>query len=139
MTGFLDLSGGPMVLEAPPGLLGAVNDYWGRWVIDIGGPGPDRGLGGTYLLVPPGYDGPLPEGGFFVARPRTLHVLLFGRVFLQDGDPAPAVETLRRSMKAYPYQAGGVGTSFAAFLRGEARLGPVTPPPETVFHERAAR
>ena len=38
-------------------------------------------------------------------------------------------------MKVYPYQAGGVGTSFASFLRGEAQLGPVTPPPETVFHD----
>ena len=66
--GFLDLSDGPMVLETPPGFLGAINDYWGGWVIDVGGPGPDRGLGGRYLIVPPGYDGPLPEGGFFVAR-----------------------------------------------------------------------
>jgi hypothetical protein len=40
-------------------------------------------------------------------------------------------------MKVYPYQAGGVGTSFAAFLRGEAHLGAVTPPPQTVIHESA--
>ena len=132
--GFLDLTAGPMVLEAPPGLLGAVNDYWGGWVIDVGGAGPDRGLGGSYLFVPPGYDGPLPEGGFFVARPKTLHVMMFGRLFLQDGDPKPADELLRSRMKVYPYQAGGVGTSFAAFLRGEVRLGAVAPPPETVFH-----
>ncbi len=132
--GFLDLSAGPMVLETPPGLLGAVNDYWGGWVIDVGASGPDRGLGGKYLLVPPDYDGPLPEGGFFIARPKTLRVMMFGRLFLQDGDPRPAVELLRGSVKAYPYQAGGVGTSFAAFLRGEAGLGAVTPPPETVFH-----
>ena len=132
--GFLDLSAGPMVLEAPPGLLGAVNDYWGGWVIDVGASGPDRGAGGKYLLVPPDYDGRLPEGGFFIARPKTLRVMMFGRLFLQDGDPGPAVELLRSSMKAYPYQVGGVGTSFAAFLRGEAALGAVTPPPETVFH-----
>ena len=85
--GFLDLTGGPLVLEAPPGLLGAVNDYWGGWVIDLGAAGPDRGTGGSYLFVPPGDDGPLPEGGFFVARPKTLHLMMFGRVFLQDGDP----------------------------------------------------
>ncbi len=133
--GFLDLSGGPVVLETPPRFLGAINDYWGGWVIDVGAPGADRGLGGRYLIVPDGYDGPLPEGGFFVARSRTMHLLLFGRLFLQDDDPSPAVESLRAHMKVYPYVAGGVGTPFAAFLRGEARLGAVAPPPETVFHE----
>ena len=25
-------------------------------------------MGGKYLILPPGYDGPLPEGGFYVAR-----------------------------------------------------------------------
>jgi hypothetical protein len=133
--GFLDLSDGPIVLETPPGFLGAINDYWGGWVIDVGGPGPDRGLGGGYLIVPPGYDGPLPEGGFYVARSSTLHVLLFGRLFLRDDDPKPAADALHAHMKVYPYQPGGVGTPFAAFLRGDALLGAVAPPPETVFHD----
>ena len=139
VTGFLDLSAGPMVLEVPPGLLGAVNDYWSGWVIDLGGAGPDRGEGGKYLLVPPGYDGPLPEGGFYVACPRTLRVLVFGRAFVMDGDLAPVDERLRGSLKAYRYQAGAMGTSFAAFLRGEARLGAVAPPPETVFHHTGGK
>ena len=139
VTGFLDLSDGPMVLEVPPGLLGAVNDHWGGWVIDIGGAGPDRGVGGKYLIVPPGYDGALPEGGFYVARPRTLLVLVFGRVFLKDGDPGSVNELLTGSMKAYRYQAGAVGTSFAAFLRGDAQLGAVTPPPETLFHQAGGK
>jgi hypothetical protein len=133
--GFLDLSDGPIVLETPPGFLGAINDYWGGWVIDVGGPGPDRGLGGKYLILPPGYDGPLPEGGVFVAQAKTTHVLLFGRLFLHDDDPKPAADAIHTHMKVYPYQAGGVGTPFAAFLRGEARLGAVAPPPETVFHD----
>ena len=77
VVGALDLTKGPMVLETPPEVLGAIQDYWFRWVIDIGLPGPDRGEGGKYLIVPPGYDGPLPEGGFFVARSRTNHVMWF--------------------------------------------------------------
>ncbi len=132
--GFLDLSQGPMVLEVPPKFLGAINDYWFRWVIDLGGPGPDRGLGGKYLILPPGYDGPLPEGGFFTARAETTHVMWFGHMFLENNDPKPAVEQIRKFVKIYPYQAGGFGTSFAAFLRDEAQLGSITPPPETVFH-----
>jgi hypothetical protein len=69
--GCLDLSKRPVVLEVPPNFLGAIDDHWFRWVIDIGAPGGDRGLGGKYLILPPGYDGPEPEGGFFVARART--------------------------------------------------------------------
>lgn len=42
VIGFLDLTKGPMVLETPPKTLGTVQDYWFRWIIDIGLPGPDR-------------------------------------------------------------------------------------------------
>ena len=34
--GMLDLTKGPTVLEVPPKALGAIDDYWFRWVIDIG-------------------------------------------------------------------------------------------------------
>ncbi len=134
-SGFLDLTKGPMVLETPPRFLGGINDYWFRWVTDVGGPGPDRGLGGKYLIVPPGYDGPLPEGGFFISHAKTTYVIWFGRMFLENNSPKPAVEQIREFIKIYPYEAGGVGTSYAAFLRGEVHLGAITPPPETVFHD----
>ncbi len=137
--GFLDLTEGPVVLEAPPRLLGFINDGWFRWVTDIGVSGPDRGLGGKYLILPPGYDGPLPEGGFHIARSETMHVLWWGRMFLENNDPKPAVEQIRTFTKIYPYQASGVGTSYAAFLSGKARLGPIAPPPETVFHEGSGK
>jgi hypothetical protein len=138
--GALDLTKGPMVLEVPPRFLGAIDDAWFRWVIDIGLPGPDRGEGGKYLIVPPGYDGALPEGGYFVARAKTLHVVWFGRAFLENkSDPKPAAETIRKFTKVYPYEAGGVGTSIAEFLAGKARLAPVKPPPPTVFHEGSGK
>ena len=138
--GVLDLSHGPMVLEVPPRLLGAIDDYWFRWVIDIGAPGGDRGEGGKYLIVPPGYDGPLPQGGFFVAHARTTRVLWFGRAFIENkSDPKPAVESIRKFTKVYPYQAGGFGTPIAEFLSGKARLGPVGAPPPTVFHEGSGK
>jgi hypothetical protein len=134
-VGGIDLSKGPMVLETPPKALGTIDDAWWRWVIDFGAPGPDRGEGGKYLILPPGYDGPLPQGGFYVSRARTTRVLLLGRMFMENDDPAPAVELIRKFTKIYPYAAGGVGTSVAEFLDGKARLGQVAPPPETVFHE----
>lgn len=62
----VNLQKGPMVIEQPPMGLGTINDMWFSWIIDIGFPGPDRGEGGKYLLVPPGYDGA-------TARGRLLH------------------------------------------------------------------
>jgi hypothetical protein len=132
--GMLDLTKGPIVLEVPPKALGAIDDYWFRWVIDIGLPGADRGEGGKYLILPPGYDGPLPDG-FTIARARTSIVVWFARSFLENNDPKPVAETVRKFTKVYPYEAGGVGTPIADFLSGKAKLGKVTPPPPTVFHE----
>jgi hypothetical protein len=138
--GTLDLSKGPMVLETPPQFLGAIDDQWFRWVIDIGLPGPDRGEGGKYLIVPPGYEGDLPEGGYFVARSRTNVVAWFGRSFLANkNDPKVPAETIRKFTKVYPYEAGGVGTPIAEFLAGKARLGRVTAPPPTKFHEGSGK
>ncbi|BCH25983.1 hypothetical protein MesoLjLc_59020 [Mesorhizobium sp. L-8-10] len=140
VMGYLDLSKGPVVVETPPKFLGAVQDAWFRWVIDIGLPGPDRGEGGKYLIVGPDYDGPLPEGGFYVAKARTNTVLWFGRSFLENGsDPKPVVETIKQSTKVYPYEEGGVGTPIAEFLAGKAKLGRVEPAPATVFHEGSGK
>jgi hypothetical protein len=59
--GWIDLSKGPVVIDQPSDGLGAINDMWFQWVIDIGKPGPDRGLGGKYLIVGPDYDGRCPR------------------------------------------------------------------------------
>jgi hypothetical protein len=83
-VGCIDVSKGPMVFEVPPKVLGALDDMWFRWVTDFGLPGPDRGLGGKYLILPPDYDGPVPEGGYFVARSRTNRLLILGRAFLEN-------------------------------------------------------
>jgi hypothetical protein len=64
-TTFLDLKAwGPTVIEAPPNSLCVVDDLWFRYVADMGIAGPDRGEGGRYLYLPPGYDGEIPDGYF---------------------------------------------------------------------------
>ncbi|MGE8186125.1 DUF1254 domain-containing protein [Pseudomonas sp. NPDC086278] len=133
--GFLDLSKGPMVLETPPNSLGTVDDYWWRWLTDFGAPGPDRGQGGKYLFLPPGYDGPVPEGGYFITRARTTKALILGRAFMEKSDPVPVVEVIKKTTRIYPYQAGGLGTSVAQFLDGTTTLAKITDPAPTVFHE----
>jgi hypothetical protein len=132
----IDLTKGPMVIETPPGALGLFDDLWFRWVIDFGTPGPDRGLGGKYLLLPPGYDGPLPEGGYFIGRPTTTSVALLGRSFLVNNDPKPAVETIKKTLKIYPYVPGSYGTSIGTFLRGKGPLAaPLAEPKPLTFVE----
>ena len=64
----------------------------------------------------------------------------FGRSFLENkSDPKPAAESIRKFTKVYPYEAGGVGTPIAEFLAGKAKLGRITEPPPTVFHEGSGK
>jgi hypothetical protein len=115
---FLDLTQGPVVVEMPPLALSFVNDMWFRYVTDPGMPGPDRGTGGAYLFVPPGHDGPLPEGGLFTYRVRTTRLVLGGRVFLEGHDPKPAAESVKEGLRIYPYVPGLYGTSVAQIVTG---------------------
>ena len=69
-TNYLDLKAdGPTVIEVPPRVLGFLNDLWMRPLGDLGLAGPDHGAGGRYLVVPPGYDGELPDGRVRGGRP----------------------------------------------------------------------
>ncbi|MFI2913788.1 DUF1254 domain-containing protein [Streptomyces sp. PDY-4] len=61
---------GPTVIEAPGNSLCVVDDMWQRYVTDMGIAGPDKGEGGKYLFLPPGYEGEVPDG-YFVVRPTT--------------------------------------------------------------------
>ena len=69
---FVDLrETGPLVIEPPKSSLCVVDDFWFRYVADMGIAGPDRGEGGRYLFLPPGYDGEVPDG-YFVYRTPTF-------------------------------------------------------------------
>lgn len=135
----LDLSKGPLVIEQPSNAVGTINDMWFSWIIDIGGPGPDRGLGGKYLIVGPDYDGPLPEGGYFVAHSKTNFAMYAARAYLVDNDPKPAVENVKKNLKIYPYQPGSFGTSIAQALEGTVAIAGEPKIPETTFIEGSGR
>jgi len=92
---------GPIVIEVPPKVLGMIDDFWFRWVGDLGVTGPDKGKGGKYLVLPPGYKGTVPEG-YFVMRPQTYNMWFFFRGFLEDGSPAPAVASIKKNLRVYP-------------------------------------
>ena len=97
---WLDTKKGPLAVEIPPKVLGGVNDFYYRWVADVGITGADKGRGGKYLVLPPGYDGNVPEG-YVVMRPATYGNWLFFRSFLVDGSPDPGVELVKKNLKIY--------------------------------------
>jgi hypothetical protein len=102
-TAFLDLKkDGPTVVEIPAGAgPGTVNDAFFRFVIDMGPPGPDRGKGGKYLILPPGYKGKVPDG-YFTAKSTSWVNWIALRGFLVDGKPDAASKMWRENLKIYP-------------------------------------
>jgi hypothetical protein len=98
---WIDTRNGPVVMETPPNTLGVVDDHWFRYVCDFGNAGPDKGQGGKFLFLPPGYKGEVPEG-YFVMRPATYGLWVGGRGFLVDGDPKPAVANIKAHLHIYP-------------------------------------
>ena len=106
---------GPIVLDIPPGMLGFVNDAWFRYVEDMGIAGPDKGKGGKYLVLPPGYKGDVPKSGYFVLRPKTYWSWVTGARF--DG----------KGPRGRPSRADGGRRS------GSTRLTRRSSPPKTEF------
>ncbi len=97
---WLDTHKGPLVVEIPPKVLGVVDDFYYRWVADVGFTGADKGQGGKYLVLPPGYTGQVPEG-YFVLRPSTYGNFMPFRSFLVNGSPDPGVELVKKTLKIY--------------------------------------
>ena len=91
---------GPTVFEAPPGMLGAFNDAWFRYLQDIGPVGPDKGKGGKYLVLPPGYKGDVPDG-YFLVQSRTYDVWVFMRASIAKGLEA-ATKNVKNKLRIYP-------------------------------------
>jgi hypothetical protein len=96
---YLDLSKGPLVVELPEGMLGFLDDAWFRFVENMGVIGPDKGKGGKYLLLPPGYKGDVPSG-YFVVKMTTNNNLMFLRGSIAKG-LAHAVKNIEDGLKIY--------------------------------------
>lgn len=101
---YLDLKGGPLVVEVPTNLQGMFDDFWHRPITDVGLVGPDQGDGGKYLLLPPDYpeDSQDDPEGYFTFRCKTYRVFLFWRAFLdENGGTGDAVNIIEQT-RVYP-------------------------------------
>jgi len=101
MASWLEMTDEPWVIETPPNVLGIIDDAWFRYVADFGNAGPDLGKGGKFLLLPPGYEGEVPEG-YHVARTNTHGHWIVWRGFQVDGDTGPAVTATKELFRMYP-------------------------------------
>ncbi len=103
---YLDLKKtGPLVVYAPPHVIGMFTDFFQRTLTDVGAAGPDRGEGGLYLLLPPDYQGHVP-GGYFTFRSRTYNAFLFFRTVLTQGADGPDTKeavALAEQTRVYPW------------------------------------
>ena len=111
---FLDLENdGPTVVEIPPGCgPGTVDDAFFRFVIDMGGPGPDAGKGGKYLILPPDYKGEMPKdkkdgGEYFVAQSTVLRELGSAARLPRRRQARCGRQDVQGGLKVYPLAQGG--------------------------------
>ena len=93
------------MIELPPGMLGVLNDMGFLFMENLGAAGPDKGKGGKYLVLPPGYEGDIPDG-YFVVKSRTYGVWNFMRGYLDKGIEA-AANNIRDNLKVYPLSKAG--------------------------------
>ncbi|WP_420995269.1 DUF1254 domain-containing protein [Cupriavidus sp. 30B13] len=101
---------GPMVLDLPPAddgaIVGSVMDSWQVALDDVGPAGADKGQGGKYLILPPGYKDDVPQG-YIALRSQTYQGYALLRSIPRSGDEAGiarAVTYLKR-IRFYPLSA----------------------------------
>ena len=99
----IDVAQGPVVIEIPPGaIVGLMDDFWQRSLSDVGLPGPDAGNGGSFLLLPPDYEGEVPPSGYYVLQATMNNHNLLVRGIIVDNDVPDAVARVRKT-RVYPW------------------------------------
>ena len=92
---------GPTVVDIPPGMMGTANDALFKFLIDFGFVGPDKGEGGKYLFVPPGYEDKIPDG-YMVIKSPSYRIWVMMRGFGEVGVGNQAVDWFKQNLKVYP-------------------------------------
>ena len=91
MPFFNTVEAGPMVLEIPAAdegsITGSIMDCWQSPLEDVGPAGVDKGKGGKYLILPPGYKDKVPDG--YIPLPsQTYQGYALLRSILKSGSEA---------------------------------------------------
>jgi hypothetical protein len=108
LTPFLNTAEvGPVVLEIPPAdegsITGTVMDVWQCALEDVGPAGVDKGQGGKYLILPPGYKDAVPSG--YIPMPSdTYEGYALLRSIPKSGSEADVAKAVAygKRIKLYP-------------------------------------
>jgi len=134
---------GPMVIEIPSAvggsITGSIMDCWQTPLEDVGPAGVDKGKGGKYLILPPGYSGAVPDA--YIALPsQTYQGYALLRSILQSGsdvDFAKAAEYGKR-IALYPLS-GATNPPATIYLDAAEVVFDATIPYDVRFFESLAR
>ncbi len=96
---------GPTVVDIPPGMYGTANDAVFKFLVDFGFVGPDKGKGGKYLFIPPGYNEKVSDEYFVVESP-SYRIWVMMRGFGEVGVGDQAVAWFKNNLKVYPLKTG---------------------------------
>jgi hypothetical protein len=101
-----DLRNGPVVLVIPAGnekatIYGQILNAWQATIADVGPAGRDQGKGGKYLLLPPGYDQPVPEDYLPVTSETFRVAFVFRSVAGPNSSEADAY-AYTKGLQMYP-------------------------------------
>ncbi|HEX5025770.1 MAG TPA: DUF1254 domain-containing protein, partial [Agriterribacter sp.] len=104
-----DTRQGSIVLEIPPAegassITGSVDDGWQTAIEDVGPAGVDKGKGGKYLILPPGYTNKVPAG--YIPMPSSTYTgFVILRSNLTDGSQQDLTRAVDygKKVKIYPY------------------------------------
>jgi len=102
---YTDLSKGPVVVDVPAAsakasFYGQIVSHWQFAMADVGPTGLDKGQGGKYLLLPPGYDGEVPEGYLVLESPSFRVYFAFRSIRGKGSSNEDAIE-YARTLKMY--------------------------------------
>lgn len=111
IAAFTDLREGPVVLEVPAAsekasLYGQVVDAWQATIAGVGPVGSDKGAGGKYLLIPPGYEKHIPAG-YFPIPCTSYRIALAFRSIPGKGATQADAYAYTKTLKMYPFSKAG--------------------------------
>ncbi|MFD3191932.1 DUF1214 domain-containing protein [Sedimentitalea sp. HM32M-2] len=97
----------PVVIDVPSAgekaaFFGTITNAWQVPLADVGTSGDDAGEGGRYLIVPPGYDGDLPQEGYYVYPSNTYGVHFAFRPVAKDGGTSKDQAVYAQTLQVYP-------------------------------------
>ena len=101
-----DLRKGPVVLEVPAAtekgvLYGQVVGAWQSTIAGVGPVGEDKGAGGKYLFLPPGYKDSAPAG-YFPIQSSTYRIVFAFRSVALGGATAADAYAYGKKLEMYP-------------------------------------